>query len=91
MSECGKLAQREYKQENDCAALHSGMCVRKGFECSDKWYEYHQDGVVEDDDCTVLYFKILTDRQLEHKRAEMVIIDKKKKSVSDNRCGLPKG
>ena len=80
VSECEKLAQKEYKRRHDkvALALHWDMCKKKGFACADKWYEHVPEGVLENNDFKILWdFTIQTDHVIQARRPDIVVLDKK--------------
>ena len=84
VSECSKLAQREYKRRHDNVAryVHWQLCLKGGFERAAKWYEQKPEGVVENDNFKILWdFTIQCDRMVEARRPDIVFVDKKEKEV----------
>ena len=69
VSECSKLAQKEYKQvrhENVAKMLHSKLCEKWGFNKTETWYIHKPEKVLESEDCKILWdFLIHTDKILE--------------------------
>ena len=66
VSECEKLAQKEYKRRRDkvALALHWDLCITYDFKCGSKWYEHVPEGVLESADVKILWdFTIQTDRR----------------------------
>ena len=57
VSECSKLAQREYKQRHDNVAnyKHWLLAEKYGFERATNWYEQKPEGVMESQDIKVLW------------------------------------
>ena len=57
VSECSALAQHQYKKRDDTVAkaLHWSLCKKYQIHCSDKWYEHHPEGVVENDKIKLLW------------------------------------
>ena len=57
VSECPKLAQREYKRRHDCVAkaLHWDLCRLYDMDCGNKWYEHQPDGVLDTSDVKILW------------------------------------
>ena len=80
VSECSKLAQREYKRRHDDVARY--ICEKGGFERASKWYEQKPEGVLENEDCKLLWdFTIQCDRMVEARRPDIVFVDKKKREI----------
>ena len=83
VSECTKLAMKEYKRRHDCVAraLHWDLLRQNGFHHSDKWYQHEPEAVVEDDHHKILWdFTIQTDREITARRPDIVAINKDTKS-----------
>ena len=83
MSECTKLAMKEYKRRHDCVAraLHWDLLRQNGFHHSNKWYQHEPEAVVEDDHHKILWdFTIQTDRKITARRPDIVVINKDTKS-----------
>ena len=56
--------------------------MSKKFEikCEDKWFSPQPEPVLENDKCKILWdFAIQTDKEMEHQRADIVVIDKGKR------------
>ena len=46
-------------------------------ECEDKWFSHQPEPKLENDKCKILWgFAIQTDREMEHKRPDIVVIEK---------------
>ena len=81
VSECSKLAQREYKQRHESIAkfIHCLLAEKYGFERATNWYE-QKPGVMESQAFKVLWdFVIQCDRLIQARRPGIVVVDKKKK------------
>ena len=84
VSECSKLAQREYKQRHDTVAKYIQwlLAEKYGFERATDWYEQGPEGVMESQDFKVLWdFMIQCDRLIQARRPDIFVVDKKKKEV----------
>ena len=84
VSECGKLAQKEYKKRHDNVAryVHWQLCKEGGFERADKWYEQKPEAVIENENFKLLWdFTIQCDRVIEARRPDIVLVDKRSKEV----------
>ena len=69
-----KLAQTEYNKRYDVVEIHWESCKEYGVECSDKWYEHSPKSVEENEEVKLLLdFTIQTDREIHHKRPDIVI------------------
>ena len=80
ISECEKLAQGEYKKRHDRVAsiIHWELCALHGFQRSKNWYEHKVEPVLENDNIKILWdFNIHTDRVIEARRPDIVVVDKR--------------
>ena len=84
VSECPKLARKECKNlrhDNVVKVIHWKLCEKWGFEKAKKWYMHQPERVLESAHCKILWdFRIQTDKQLEHNRPDITVIEKKDKS-----------
>ena len=83
VSECTKLAQKEYKRRHDNVAriIHWELCGIYGLQRQNKWYEHKPEGVIEDEKIKILWdFNIQCDHQIHHRRPDIVVIEKKSKT-----------
>ena len=59
--------------------IHWKVCRKIGFDVNEKWYKHEPEKVVENDPGKMLWdFTIQTDRVIEARRPDMVIVDKTK-------------
>ena len=82
ISECSKLAQKEYKRRHDWVGkrIHWEVCRKNGIEVKPKWYEHQSEAVQENERCKILWdFIIQTDHVIEARRPYMIVIDKETK------------
>ena len=82
ISECSKLAQREYKARHDGVGkvIHWEMCKKCKFDHTNKWYMHNPTPVLENDMHKLLWdFNIQTDLLIPARRLDLIIIKKKKK------------
>ena len=85
VSECEKLAQKEYKRRHDNVAkkIHWDLCKRNGLEHQEKWYEHTPHGALENDDVKLLWdINIQCDNVIEARRPDIVLIDKKERACN---------
>ena len=78
VSGCKKLAQKEYKRRHDKVAcfIHWLSCKKYDLEHTNKWYQHQPAPVVENKRYKLLWdFSIQTDRVIEHRRPDIVIVD----------------
>ena len=81
---CPKLAQTEYKKRHDVVGrvIHWEVCEEYGVECSDKWYEHSPKSVEESEEVKLLWhFTIQTDREIQHRRTDILIQKKTAKEA----------
>ena len=79
ISECSKMAQREYKRRHDWVGrrVHWDVCKMYGIEVNDKWYQHEPVSVIENDKCKILWdFTVQTDHIIQARRPDMIFIDK---------------
>ena len=92
VSECSKLAQKEYKQvrhDNVAKMLRWKLCEKWAFSKVEKWNIHKPEKILESEDCKILWdFPIQTDKTLEHNRSDITVIDKKGKKclLTDPTC-----
>ena len=82
VSECSKMAQTEYKGRHDKLAkvIHWDLCKKYGVKVLAKWYDHVPEKVVENDQVKILWdFNIQTDHVIQHRRPDVVLLDKTKK------------
>ena len=88
ISECSKLAQREYKTRHDWVGkvIHWEMCKKFKFDHTNKWYMHNPAPVLENDSHKLLWdFNIQTDHLIPARRPDLIIIKKKKKKKKKKR------
>ena len=84
ISECSKLAQKEYKAKHDWVGkeIHWEMCRKFQFDHTNKWYMHNTAPVPEKDSHKLLWdFNIQTDQLIPARRPGLIIINKKKKGI----------
>ena len=90
ISECSKLAQKEYKVRHDWVGkvIHREMCKKFKFDHTNKWYMHNPASVLENDTDKLLWdYKIQTDHLIPARRPDLIIFKKKKKENLEN-CRL---
>ena len=83
VSECSKLAQKEYKRRHDNVAriVHWKLCGLYNFKRSEKWYEHKPEGVLEDEHVKLLWdVMIQCDRHIDARRPDIVVVKKKERN-----------
>ena len=91
ISECRKLAQKEYKARHDWVGkvIHWEMCRKFLFNHTNKWYMHNPAPVQEKDSHKLQWdFNIQTDHQIPTRRPDLIIINKKKKEENLQNCRL---
>ena len=76
VSECGKLAQKEYKQRHDSVGryVHWQFCDKLGFNRARLWYEHQPGTVVQNKNYKILLdFTIQCDHLIEAIRRDIVV------------------
>ena len=82
VSECRVHAQTEYKGRHDKLAkvIHWDLCKKYGVKVQSKWYDHVPEKVEETDHVKILWdFNIQTDHVIEHRRPDVVVLDKHEK------------
>ena len=90
-SQCTPLAQREYKRRHDNVAriVHWAICGKYDIQRDDKWYDHKPEGVIENERAKILWdFMIECDHQIEHRKPDIVLIEKESKLcwIIDTAC-----
>ena len=84
VSECGKLAQKEYKRRHDNVGryVHWQFCEKLGFNKARLWFKHEPESVVENENFTMLWdFTIQYDHMIKARRPDIVVVDKVKKET----------
>jgi hypothetical protein len=92
VSECSKIAQTEYKKRHDrvAAAVHWSICKKYHLPHTDKWYDHRAQPVVENDKVKLLWdFNIQTDKIIEARRPDLILLDKEKKECQIIDIAIP--
>ena len=82
ISECSKLAQKEYKARHDWIGkvIHWEMCRKFQFDHTNKWNMHNPAPVLENDSHKLLWdFNIQTDHLIPARRPDLIIINKRKR------------
>ena len=75
ISECSRLAQKEYKARHDCVGkvIHWEMCRKFQFDHTNKWYMHNPAPVLENDSHKLLWdFNIQTDHLIPARRPDLI-------------------
>ena len=89
ISECSKLAQKEYKARYDwvSAVIPWEMCRKFQVDHTNKWYMHNPASVLENDSHKLLWdFNIQTDHLIQARRPDLIIIIKKKNLKNCRLC-----
>ena len=84
ISECSKLALKEYKARYDWVGkvVHWEMCRKFQFNLTNKWYMHNPASVIENDSHKLLWdFNMQTGHLIPARRPDLIIINKKTKIV----------
>ena len=81
ISECSKLAQKEYETIHDWVGkvIHWEMCQKFKFNHTNKWYMCNPASVREND---IWDFDIHTNHLISARRTKLIIINKKKREFA---------
>ena len=91
ISECSKLAQKEYKTRHDWVGkvIPWEMCKKFKFDHTNKWYMHNPASVLENDTHKFLSdFDIHTDHLNSARRPDRIIINKKKLKKKKRICKI---
>ena len=94
ISECSKLAQKEYKARHDWVSkvIPWEMCRKFQFDHTNKWYMHNAAPVLENDTHKLLWdFNIQTGHLIQARRPDLIIINKKKENLQNCRLCCPAG
>ena len=99
ISECSKLAHREYKTRYDWVGTvtHWKLCKKFNFDQKNKWYMPNPESVLENETHRIFWdFEIQTNHLISARRSDLVTVNQKKKKekLSNNglcRSGWPQG
>ena len=82
ISECSKLARKEYKTRHDWVGkvINWEMCKKVKFNHTNKWYMHNPAPVLENDTHKLQWdFNIQTDHLIPARRPDLIIINKRKR------------
>ena len=82
ISECSKLAQKEYKTRHNWVnkLIHWELCKKFKFDHTNKWYMHNPGSVLENEMHKLLWdFDIQTDPLISARQMDQIIIKKKTK------------
>ena len=84
-NECSALAQNQYKKRHDTVAqaLHWSLCRKYELQSKDKWYEHIPEKILENEKAKLMWdYDIQTDRVIQARRPDLILVDKKTNTVS---------
>ena len=73
------LAQKHFKRGHDkvCLNINWALCKEYGVRICERWYEHNVESLVENDIVKILWdVCIQVNRQLEHRRPDIVVMEK---------------
>ena len=91
-SECGMLAQREYKRRHDNVAryVYWRFCEKYKLHRTYKWYDHKPEGVVENIEYKMLWDAMIQcNKKIKTRKLDFVLVDKKKKEVKIIDVAIP--
>ena len=94
VSSCSVLAGNQYRKRHDKLGkkVHWVLCKKCETECEDKWFSRQPEPVLENDKCKILWdFAIQTDKETEHRRPYIVVIDKENRECKNINIAAPGG
>ena len=89
ISECSKLAQKQYKLRNNWMGkvIHWELCKKLEFDHTNKWYMHNPESVLENKTHKLLRnFEMQTDHLISARQPDTIIINKKNENLQN--CGL---
>ena len=92
ISECSKVAQKEYKTRHDWVGkvIHWEMCKKFKFDHTNKWYIHKLASVLENNTLKLLWdFDIQIDHLILVRRSDLIIINKKIENLKNCRLCCP--
>ena len=92
ISECSKLAQKEYKRRHGNVGKHRHwkLCKKYNIDSKARWYEHSPKGIVESNDIKILWDCVIQcDKEIDARRPDIVIVDKLHKEVKITDVAIP--
>ena len=92
VSECEKLAQKEYKRRHDNVAriVHWKLCDKYNPKRSEKWYEHAPEGLVENEEVKILWDVVIQcNREIKARKPDIVVVNKNERSCSIINIAIP--
>ena len=85
MSECKKLAQKDYKRRhgNNARIVHWKLCGKYNLKRSEKWYEHAPEGAVENEEVKILWDAMIQcDREIKVRKPDIAVVNKNERSCA---------
>ena len=85
VSECAKLAQKDYKRRhgNNARIVHWKLCRKYNLKRSEKWYEHASEGAVENEEVKILWDAMIQcDREIKVRKPDIVVVNKNERSCA---------
>ena len=82
VSSCSVLGGTQYRKRHNKHGrkVNWVLCKKFEIECEDKWFSHQPEPVLENDKCKILWdFAIQTDKEMEHRRPDVIVSDKEKR------------
>ena len=92
VSECEKLAQKEYKRKHDNVAriVHWKLCRKHNLKRSEKWYEHAPECFDENEEVKILSdITIQCDREIKARKPDIVVVNKNEVSCAIIDIAIP--
>ena len=92
VSECTKLAQREYKRRHDNVAryVHWKLSEKVNLERGKEWYNHKPEACVENDEYKILWdMMIQCDQHIQARKPDLVFMNKRKKELKIIDIAIP--
>ena len=89
ISECSKLAKKEYKTRHDWVGkvIHWEMSKKFKFDHTNKWDMHNPASILENDTHKLLWdFDIQTDHLISARRSDLLVINKKENLLNSRLC-----
>ena len=93
VSECGQMAQKEYKRRHNNVAriVHWKLCGKYNLKRSEKWYKHAPEGVVENEEVKILWdVMIQCDREIKARKPDIVTVNKNERSCAIIDIAIPR-
>ena len=90
---CSALAGKQHRKRHDKLGkkVHWLLCKKFETECEDKWFSHQPKSVLQNYKCkTLRNFTIQTNKEIEHRRADNVVIDKENRECKIFDITFPK-